>query len=101
MRRILIDHARRRNAAKRDAPPLEELAIVPALDIDLLALEDALRSLAAAHPDKARIVELRYFAGLGIPEIAEIMGTSPATVKRQWAVAKAWLYRAMNTEPVP
>jgi len=97
MRRILIDHARRRHAAKREAAPLLDPAVVPPLDIDLLALEDALRSLAESHPDKARIVELRYFAGLGIPEIAEIMGTSSATVKRQWAAAKTWLYRAMYT----
>jgi RNA polymerase sigma factor (TIGR02999 family) len=99
MRRFLIDHARRRKAAKRDGAPPRDALIVPPLDVDLLALDDALQSLALSDPDKARIVELRYFAGLGIPEIAEIMGTSSATVKRQWAITKALLYRALWVEP--
>jgi RNA polymerase sigma factor (TIGR02999 family) len=100
MRRFLIDHARRRNAAKRDGTPPRDAFIVPPLDIDVLALDRALHSLALSDPDKARLVELRYFAGLRIPEIAGIMGTSSATVKRQWAVTKTLLYRALCIEPV-
>lgn len=95
MRRILIDHARRRNAAKRDAVLPPDSGMVMGPDVSVLALDDALNCLAESDPDKARIVELRYFAGLSIPEVAQIMGTSSATVKRQWAVTKAWLYRTM------
>jgi RNA polymerase sigma factor (TIGR02999 family) len=95
MRRILVDHARRRNAAKRGAvlPPDSGYVLQP--DVDVLALDDALSSLAATDSEKARIVELRYFAGLSVEEVAEITGTSPATVKRHWMVAKAWLFRAL------
>ena len=100
MRRILIDHARRRNAAKREAAP-QEPPVVPALDVEVLALDVALSSLARIDAEKARIVELRYFAGLSVPEIAEITRTSPATVKRQWTVARAWLYRAISAEGAP
>ena len=64
----------------------------------LLALEDALNRLAANDPEKARIVELRYFAGLSVEEVAEIIGASSATVKRHWAITKAWLYRALTRE---
>ena len=99
VRRVLVDHARRRGASKRDQaalPPDSGLVLQP--DVDVLALDEALSRLAASDPDKARIVELRYFAGLGVPEVAEITGTSPATVKRQWAIAKAWLFRALNGE---
>ena len=101
MRRILIDHARRRRSAKREAalPPDSGLTVQP--DVDVLALDEALTRLAAADAEKARIVELRYFAGLSVPEVAEVTGTSTATVKRQWAIAKAWLYRAMNGEVQP
>jgi RNA polymerase sigma factor (TIGR02999 family) len=96
MRRILIDHARRRNAAKREngLPPDCGLVIQP--DVDVLALNEALNRLAESDPEKARIVELRYFGGLSIPQVAEFMGISPATVKRQWAITKAWLYRTMR-----
>jgi RNA polymerase sigma factor (TIGR02999 family) len=96
MRRILVDHARRRKALKRNAalPPDSGLVVKP--DVDVLGLDEVLNSLAASDPEKARIVELRYFAGLSVQEIAEVTGTSPATIKRQWAVTKAWLYRALS-----
>jgi RNA polymerase sigma factor (TIGR02999 family) len=99
MRRILIDHARRRKAAKREAVLPPDCGVVIEPDVDVLALHDALNCLAETDPDKARIVELRYFAGLSIPQVAQVMGTSPATVKRQWAVTKAWLYRTMREAP--
>jgi RNA polymerase sigma factor (TIGR02999 family) len=96
MRRILVDHARRRDAQKRRAalPPDSGRVVQP--DVDVLGLDDALNRLAVNDPEKARLVELRYFAGLSVQEIANITGTSPATVKRQWAVTKAWLYRALS-----
>ena len=96
MRRILVDHARRRNAAKRNPglPPDSGFVLQP--EIDVLELNAALTRLAESEPEKARIVELRYFAGLSISEVAEITGTSPATVKRQWAIAKAWLYSTLT-----
>ena len=65
-------------------------------DIDVLALDEALTRLAALDPELARIVELRYFGGLTVEETAEVMGTSPATVKRHWAMARAWLKRALE-----
>jgi RNA polymerase sigma factor (TIGR02999 family) len=98
MRRILVDHARRRNAAKRAAtlPPDSGLVLQP--DVDILGLDDALNRLAASDPNKARLVELRYFAGLSVPEVAEIIGMSPASVKRQWGVTKAWLYHTLRKD---
>jgi RNA polymerase sigma factor (sigma-70 family) len=66
----------------------------------VLSLDHALNRLAASDPEKARLVELRYFAGLSVPEVADITGMSPATVKRQWAITKAWLYRALSAEDV-
>lgn len=99
MRRVLVDHARRHNAGKRDAQLLDSgLVIQPNLDLDLVALDGALNSLSQFDPEKERIVELRYFAGLSVAETAEVVGRSPATVKREWAVAKAWLYRQLNSE---
>lgn len=100
MRRILVDHARRRNALKRSAtlPPDSGLVLEP--EVDVLGLNEALNRLAASDPEKARVVELRYFAGLSVQEVADLIGTSPATVKRQWTVAKAWLFRELNGEAV-
>ena len=101
MRRVLVDHARRHNACKREAqllPPDSGLTIQPDLDFDMVALDDALKGLSQFDPEKARIVELRYFAGLSVAETAEVIGRSPATVKREWALAKAWLYRELNSE---
>jgi RNA polymerase sigma factor (TIGR02999 family) len=98
MRRILVDHARRRNALKRMPALRRESGVGLQPDTDVLALEDALNRLAANDPEKARIVELRYFAGLSVEEVAEIIGASSATVKRHWAITKAWLYRALTRE---
>jgi RNA polymerase sigma factor (TIGR02999 family) len=101
MRRILVDHARRHQAAKRGGSaiqvPLDEGG-VPAVesDVDLVALDDALTRLARLDPQQARVVELRYFTGLGIEETAVALGISPATVKREWAMARAWLRRELG-----
>jgi RNA polymerase sigma factor (TIGR02999 family) len=98
MRRILVDHARTATAVKRggDVPdlPLDEAhAVSIESDESLLVLDEALNKLAEIDPQAARIVELRYFAGLTIEETAEILKTSPMTVKREWATARAWLHR--------
>jgi RNA polymerase sigma factor (TIGR02999 family) len=101
MRRVLVDHARRHNAGKRDSqllPPDSGVVIQPHMDFDVVALDDALTCLSQFDPEKERIVELRYFAGLSVVETAEVVGRSAATVKREWAVAKAWLYRQLNGE---
>ncbi|MBI1762242.1 MAG: sigma-70 family RNA polymerase sigma factor [Acidobacteria bacterium] len=101
MRRILVDHARRRSAGIRGGGETR-LALDEALDVAqprevaLLALDDALTSLAALDPRQSRIVELKYFGGLEIDEIAEVLGISPATVKRDWQWARAWLHREIS-----
>lgn len=101
MRKILIDHARRKKAGKRipqDELISIELAPEPSVgaDIDLLALDQALDQLAETSPRQAKIVELRYFAGLGETEIAETMGVSRMTVSREWRVARLRLRRALR-----
>jgi RNA polymerase sigma factor (TIGR02999 family) len=116
MRQILVQRARARNAIKRGGGPQRvtfddanaanvDAAYVGAGisrpdhapgDIDVLALDEALTRLAALDADLAKVVELRYFGGLTVEEVADIMGTSPATVKRQWALARAWLKRALE-----
>ncbi len=101
MRRILVDHARRHQAAKRGGSaiqvPLDEGGVAAVeSDVDLVALDDALTRLAGLDPQQARVVELRYFTGLGIEETAEALGISPATVKREWAMARAWLRRELG-----
>jgi RNA polymerase sigma factor (TIGR02999 family) len=98
IRRILVDYARAHNAEKRGglAPRVAlENAVIAAeeREVDAIALDDALTALASIDPQQARVVELRYFAGLTIEETAEVMRISPATVKRDWVVAKAWLRR--------
>jgi RNA polymerase sigma factor (TIGR02999 family) len=107
MRRVLVDHARSRKAEKRGSGlepiPLEE-AEAPLdgpvdLRLDLAALEDALNALAAFAPEKARVVELRYFGGLSVAETAAFLDLAPATVKRHWAFARAWLFRALSGLP--
>ena len=94
MRRILIDNARRKQAGKRGGglqrQPLEAVA-APERDEDLLAVDEALERLAAQDPIKARLVELRYFAGLTGEQAAEVLGISPTTADRHWAYARAWL----------
>ena len=103
MRRILVDHARRKLRGKRGGgavmPVVTTSIQVPeaAADlVDVLAVDRALSQLEGLDPDQARVVELRFFAGLTVEETAAVVGVSPATVKREWAVAKAWLYRALT-----
>lgn len=109
MRRVLVDHARSRLAGKRGGGARHVTLIDARLDldaasaagdagdaVDLLALDDALERLAAFDPRKARLVELRYFAGLSIPEAAEAIGVSQATVIRDWNVARRWLHRELS-----
>jgi len=101
MRRILVDHARSHQYAKRGGHArqvsLDEAAVASQeRAADLLALDEALTELAAIDPQQARTVELRFFGGLSIEETAEVLGLSPATIKREWGAAKAWLYREIN-----
>jgi RNA polymerase sigma factor (TIGR02999 family) len=94
MRRILIDNARRKQTQKRGGglhrQPLEAVA-APEPDEELLALDEALQKLAAQDPQKARLVELRYFAGLTGEQAAEVLGISPTTADRHWSYVRAWL----------
>jgi len=103
MRGILVDHARMRHAAKRGGSNLtltldDALAPLKQRELDLVALDDALNALATLDPKQGQLVELRFFAGLSIEDTSHVMGLSPATVKREWATARAWLYREMNRE---
>jgi len=103
IRRILVDHARRHHAAKRDAGgialSLDEAAALPnQRGVDLMALDDALEGLAKIDPQQSRIIELRFFTGLTVEETAEVLGVSSATVKRDWTAARAWLRREMGSE---
>lgn len=110
MRQILVDYARTHGAAKRGADRIVELdasLILPQVrGTDVVALDDALNGLAKLDEQQGRIVELRFFGGLATEEIAQVLGISPSTVKRDWNVAKAWLTRQMkkrtrgNTRPV-
>jgi RNA polymerase sigma factor (TIGR02999 family) len=102
MRRILVDHARAHDAAKRGAGvervTLDEHALLgESSSVDLIALDEALTRLATLDPRQARIVELRFFAGLEVDETARVLDVSPATVKRDWAMARAWLHRELAT----
>ncbi len=101
MRRILVDHARARDYAKRGggAKPLslDETAIVSEeRSPELVALDDALKSLEERDPRKSQIVELRFFGGLSVEETAEVVNVSPRTVLRDWGLARAWLYRELS-----
>jgi len=100
MRRILVDHARKRQASKRDAAAwLVEtvgVSVTRGRPAELLSLDRALESLARIDPEQARVVELRFFAGLTVEETAEVSGVSQATVKREWQTARAWLRREMG-----
>ena len=100
MRRILVDHARRRNAkrgANAEHVSLDAEAVICAdRSDDFGALDDALNALAARAPRKAKVVELRFFGGLNVEETAEVLRVSPITVMREWKSAKAWLYRELD-----
>ena len=111
MRRVLLDHARARHALKRGAAGLQvsladgdfaaqsgasPVQATPIEALDIIALDEALRRLAVLDPQKARLVELRYFAGLSIPETAAALGVSTATVGREWAIARMWLRRELD-----
>jgi RNA polymerase sigma factor (TIGR02999 family) len=103
MRQILVDHARRQRAGKRggsatmmsldDASPAAQ-----PVSVDVLALDHALAALASIDPRQSHVVELRFFAGFNIDEAAEALGMSPATVEREWALAKAWLFRRLSPQ---
>lgn len=101
MRCLLIDEARARAAAKRggDLGPIvpgDEPGVSPPPDLDLIALDEALTRLAGTDPRQSELVELRFFAGLTIDETAETLGISPATVSREWTIARAWLYARLQ-----
>jgi RNA polymerase sigma factor (TIGR02999 family) len=103
MRHILVDHARNRLAAKRGAgvPRLTldpQVALPQKREVDLVALDDALNQLALLDPQQGRLVELRFFGGLSIEETSVVLGISPATVKRDWATARAWLQRELKNK---
>ena len=101
MRRILVDHARKDQALKRGGSavklPLDEAAVATSgRDMNLVALDEALTKLAAIDARKSRIVELKYFSGLTTEEVAEVLRVSPATVRHDWSLAKAWLRREIQ-----
>jgi len=101
IRQILVDHARKRHAGKRDSGgPLlsldDSMDIPDGGQVDLVKLDDALSELARIDEQQSRIIELRFFGGLSIDEVARLVGVSPRTVKRQWAIARAWLFRELN-----
>jgi RNA polymerase sigma factor (TIGR02999 family) len=103
IRRILVDYARSRFAEKRGSSTpklsLEEIPEAAAgRDLNLIALDDALDGLAKIDARQSRVVELRFFAGLSVEETAEVMQMSPATVKREWTAAKAWLFRQLRRQ---
>ncbi|HRP07658.1 MAG TPA: ECF-type sigma factor [Gemmatimonadales bacterium] len=102
IRRLLIDHARKRLSSKRDhgirVTLDESIGKSDDRQLDLLALDDALQQLEAMDPRQARVVELRYFGGLEIPEVAEALGISVATVKRDWTFARAFLLKQLSAE---
>ena len=106
MRRILVDHARRRGFAKRGGDALhvvldEALVSAQARGVEVLALDEALDALARIDRRKSRVVELRYFGGLNIEETAEVLGVSVDTVKRDWRMARAWLFAELTRKPDP
>ncbi len=108
MRSVLIDDIRHRCAAKRDSDhediDLSRISMtVDGFDVELLALDEALRKLASFDPRKAQMVELRFFAGCSISDAAEVLSVSTATIKRDWNIAKAWLYREIQRgdHPLP
>jgi RNA polymerase sigma factor (TIGR02999 family) len=106
MRRVLVDHARRQRRGKRGGDALtiafDEAAVVPQeRTADLVAIDDALNALAMHDVRKSRIVELRFFGGLSVEETAEVLKISPRTVKREWSLARAWLYCQLTHDDAP
>lgn len=101
MRRILVDHARRRLARKRDVgrPELVTIAGADGVDVGLLDLDRALTEFSGRFPRQAKLVELRYFSGLELEEIAHLLDVSPTTAKRDWRFARAWLREALASPP--
>jgi RNA polymerase sigma factor (TIGR02999 family) len=102
MRQILVDHARKHLASKRGGNAVtvmldESSAATQPFNLDVLALDDAMKGLAALDARQAQLVELRFFGGLSIEETALAMNISTATTKREWATARLWLYNAMNS----
>ena len=100
MRRVLVDHARERKAAKREGSAVrvaleDDVATTQAREVDLIALDGAMDELAAMDPRQSRVVQLRFFGGLDLAEIAEILDVSRATVDRDWRFARTWLYRRL------
>ena len=103
MRQILVEHARSRGTAKRGGNACtlaldEAVALPQQVNVDVIALDKALQELSELDAQQSRIVELRFFAGLTIEDTSEVLGISPATVKRDWITARAWLFRAMTGE---
>ena len=103
MRRILVDHARRKKRAKRGGSDIrvsfnDANLMGQTKDLDIVALDEALGRLAEIDQQQSRIVELRFFSGLTVEETAEVLAISPATVKRDWSMAKAWLHREISDE---
>ena len=100
LRRILVDHARSHNVKRGAGVPhvsLEEVAVVDGeRTADLVALDDALNALARLDPRKVQIIEMRFFGGLSVEDTAEVLNVSPATVRRDWSIAKFWLYRELG-----
>jgi RNA polymerase sigma-70 factor (ECF subfamily) len=106
MRRILVGHARTHGAAKRGVVVspvtlVDAAGASPPRGVDVIELDEALTRLTSLYPEQGRLVELRYFGGLTIEETSEAMDLSPATVKRQWTVARAWLLRDLKGEAKP
>jgi RNA polymerase sigma factor (TIGR02999 family) len=101
MRRVLVDLARTRNREKRGGGQLhvtlsEAAEVATGRDMDLVALDDALRTLETLNARQSRVIELRFFGGLSLEEAAHVLGVSVATVRRDWSLAQAWLYRELN-----
>jgi RNA polymerase sigma factor (TIGR02999 family) len=108
MRRVLVDHARARGRSKRAGDwiriPLDaagEIAVVAATDVEILAVEQAIEELERLEPQHARLVELRFHAGLSVEDTAEVLGVSASTVTREWRLVRAWLYRRLAEVDAP
>ena len=103
IRRVLVDHARARDRLKRGGSAVkvtlhDEVVAAKEVELDIVALDHALKALAKLDPQQERIIEMRFFAGLSIEDTAAALNISPATVKRDWATARAWLYREMTSK---